>query len=458
VAFRALACALLLCVVLICAAPVEAALVPAKPNLIFILSDDQRVGTLSVMPATRADFNIGLNGFVTTPLCAPARSSFLTGAYAHNTGLLTNADYPAMRAREAQSIGPWLQAQGYYTGFIGKYINKYTVNDSTPPGWDEFRALVWSADGKPIGNVFTSWEMREHFFDGATTHDELVSYPNAQYPNAYSTRVIAGYGARFIAHAANPVYNPSGKPWALFVWTSAPNGAHPESRYANAWVPRWHPPPSFMEADMSDKPIEVRSAPDIINNVAVMRRFRAGQYRDLYSVDDLVDRVFNAVDDNGFTPDTYGIYASDNGRFWGEHHLKLKRFAYEEAIRVPLRIHIPGHAPEHLAQLAANIDIAPTLLDWAGDSSTHNADGTSLVPLINGTATAWRTNLLLENWERYHWHALRTNRYTYIRWNVSGHQELYDLRHGRYQLQNIAHEKPSLDAKLRARMITLANS
>jgi arylsulfatase A-like enzyme len=449
---------MVLCVVLFCAAPVGAAVVPAKPNLIFILSDDQRAGTLSVMPATRANFNIGLNGFVTTPLCAPSRSSLLTGEYAHNTGVLTNKDYPAMQAREAQSIGPWLQAQGYYTGLVGKYMNKYSVDDPTPPGWDEFRALVFTTDGHPIGDVFTSWEMREHFFDGTTMHDELVSYPNAQYPNAYSTRVFAGDAARFIAHAANPLYNPGGKPWALFVWTTAPHGVVPESRYANAWVPPWHPPPSFMEANMSDKPIEVRSAIDITDDVANLKRIRTGQYRQLYSVDDLVDRVFNAIDDNAFTANTDGIYMSDNGVFWGEHHLGLKRLAYEEAIRVPLRVHIPGHAPQNFPQLAANIDIAPTLLDWAGDPSTHNANGTSLVPLINGTATTWRTNLLLENWEHYHWHALRTNRYTYIRWAKTHHQELYNLRNDRYQLQNIARKKPIIDARLRARMRALEHS
>jgi arylsulfatase A-like enzyme len=372
--------------------------------------------------------------------------------------VLTNKDYPAMQAREAQSIGPWLQAQGYYTGLVGKYMNKYSVDDPTPPGWDEFRALVFTTDGHPIGDVFTSWEMREHFFDGTTMHDELVSYPNAQYPNAYSTRVFAGDAARFIAHAANPLYNPGGKPWALFVWTTAPHGVVPESRYANAWVPPWHPPPSFMEANMSDKPIEVRSAIDITDDVANLKRIRTGQYRQLYSVDDLVDRVFNAIDDNAFTANTDGIYMSDNGVFWGEHHLGLKRLAYEEAIRVPLRVHIPGHAPQNFPQLAANIDIAPTLLDWAGDPSTHNANGTSLVPLINGTATTWRTNLLLENWEHYHWHALRTNRYTYIRWAKTHHQELYNLRNDRYQLQNIARKKPIIDARLRARMRTLEHS
>jgi arylsulfatase A-like enzyme len=80
------------------------------------------------------------------------------------------------------------------------------------------------------------------------------------------------------------------------------------------------------------------------------------------------------------------------------------------------------------------------------------------VPLINGTATTWRTNLLLENWEQYHYHALRTNRYTYIRWRHTRHQELYDLRNDRYQLKNIAHQHPIIDARLRARMRALEHS
>jgi N-acetylglucosamine-6-sulfatase len=235
---------------------VPAARASSKPNLIFILTDDQRIGTMDVVPSVKQDFPISLDGFVTTPLCCPSRSSYLTGEYAHNTHVETNFDFPIFQARDADSIGPWLQQQGYYTGFFGKYFNHYFTNYPTPPGWNEFRAIVWLRP--KVGDHYTHWTMREHFFDGSTTHDKLVAYPNRQFPNAYSTRVIGTYAARFIRHAANPLYNPTGKPWALFVWTVAPNGRTPEPRYANAPLAPWRKPPSFMERDMSDKPVEIR--------------------------------------------------------------------------------------------------------------------------------------------------------------------------------------------------------
>jgi arylsulfatase A-like enzyme len=424
---------------------VPAARASSKPNLIFILTDDQRIGTMSVVPSAKEQFPISLDGFVTTPLCCPSRSSYLTGRYAHNTHVETNHGYPAFHAREASSIGPWLQAQDYYTGFLGKYFNHYFTRYPTPPGWNEFRAEVW-----PRPTIAgTRWRMREHFFDGTTTHDRIVAYPNARFPNAHFTRVIATYAASFIQHAASPTYNPAGKPWALFVWTVAPNGQNPEPRYANAPLPQWHKPPSFMEPDMSDKPLEVRLR-RAWATPAKMARLRRAQLRELMSVNDLVRRVFNTVDRMGFSSNTDGVYASDNGRFWGEHHLKGKLRGYEEAVRVPMRVHLPGASHEHIDGLAANIDVATTLLDWAGDPRTHNANGTSLLSLINAGTSAWRRSLLLENFAHYQWIGLRTGRYKYIRWIVTGHQELYDLLRDPYELTNIAREHPTLDARFRA--------
>ena len=162
---------------------VPAARASSKPNLIFILTDDQRIGTMGVVPSAKQNFPISLDGFVTTPLCCPSRSSFLTGEYAHNTHVATNFDFPVFQARDAESIGPWLRQQGYYTGFFGKYFNHYFSTYPTPPGWDEFRAIVWLRP--KVGDHYTHWTMREHFFDGSTTHDKLVAYPNRQFPNAY---------------------------------------------------------------------------------------------------------------------------------------------------------------------------------------------------------------------------------------------------------------------------------
>ena len=430
-------------------APSPAMAAAARPNLVFILDDDQRIGTMSVMPATRARFEVRLTGFSTTPLCSPSRSEVLTGEYAHNTGVRTNNDYPSFQGREADSIGPWLQAQGYYTGFFGKYFNHYFPTDPTPPGWDEFRGIVW----RDHDNHLWNWTDREHFFDGSTIHDELVDYPNAEFPNAFSPRVFATLGARFIAHAADPAYNPTGKPWALFIWPAAPNGRQPEPRYAHAPLPTWIRPPSFMEPDMSDKPIEIRRLAVRTNHpAAYFRGLRRDELHLQMSVDNMVKRVFSAVDLNGYASSTYGFFASDNGRLWGEHHLKAKRVGYEESVRVPMRMHVPDHRRTTLQQLVGNIDIVPTMLDLAGDPSTHGANGRSLLPLINGTSTSWRHTLLLENWEHNHWAGVRTTRWKFVHWYPSGHQELYDLRHDPFELENVAREHPLVIDRLRRRM------
>ena len=102
--------------------------------------------------------------------------------------------------------------------------------------------------------------------------------------------------------------------------------------------------------------------------------------------------------------------------------------------------------------------MAPTLLDWAGDPSAYHADGTSLLPLINDTADHWRTDLLLENFHTYQWIGLRTGRYKYVLWTLTGHQELYDLLHDPYELTNIANQHPKLDARFRARAEALHGS
>jgi hypothetical protein len=89
-----------------------------------------------------------------------------------------NLEHSAFTAREAESLGPWLQAQGYYTGFIGKYLNRYLADEAVPPGWDEFRARVWNADGTMIGDGYTSFSLREYWHEGPQTHNEVVEYPN----------------------------------------------------------------------------------------------------------------------------------------------------------------------------------------------------------------------------------------------------------------------------------------
>lgn len=118
-----------------------------KPNIIVILTDDQRADTLEYMPNVKKDLaknGVTFDNFISsTPLCCPARASFLSGLYVHNNGIWgnnpPNGGYKAFK--DKSTIGVWMSKAGYRTGFIGKYLNHYT-DKKIPPGWDEWYGRV----------------------------------------------------------------------------------------------------------------------------------------------------------------------------------------------------------------------------------------------------------------------------------------------------------------------------
>jgi hypothetical protein len=135
---------------------------PLRPNIVFILTDDQRWDTTGgthspsgafVMPRTRAELaDDGVEfpeAFLTTPLCCPSRASILSGSYAHRTGVYKNGgnNGGADDFQDAQTIAVWLQNAGYRTSLIGKYLNGYPQLWTSPeppyvpPGWTEWRGM-----------------------------------------------------------------------------------------------------------------------------------------------------------------------------------------------------------------------------------------------------------------------------------------------------------------------------
>ena len=411
-----------------------------KPNLLFILTDDQRVDMMEVMPAVKRNFPVEFSQAVaTTPLCCPSRSSFLTGRFARHTGVRTNQSYDNFKRFESESLAPWLRALGYRTGFVGKYFNHFGVNDGVPPGWNEFHAMVWNADGTYIGNGYSDFALREKWNQDGQIRNEVIRYPNAEYPDAYTTTVFGSLAEQFIRRAEEAS---STRPWALFLWPNAPH-IHPEPRYQKAPVPEWDLPPSYKEPDMSDKPEEVRSH---ARQASDPLKFRIRDFRALMSVDDVVGRLGRTLDELGLRSETRGIFASDNGKLWGEHWLTTKQFGYEESARIPLRMMVPGAVRPSVDELVANIDVAPTLMKLAGDSSSHDFDGRSFLRLAHTADVNWRTAIMLESWGSaqvpLRYDGVRTGRWKFIHWIKSGNTELYDLRGDPYELRNVAKTRP----------------
>jgi N-acetylglucosamine-6-sulfatase len=426
--------------------------VPLKPNIVFILTDDQRADTMDAMPATAAAFDAAFSDFVvTTSNCCPSRSTILTGQYVHNTRITGTSmrHYQRFKKLEPETLGPWLQRQGYYTGFIGKYFNKYLESDPVPPGWDEFYGRLY---GMHQGNGTNDFTLREYRKTLNEEMNRVVHYPNGDYPDPYATRVFADKAVEFINRAMNPTLIPGNKPFALFVWTIGPNTLSPAPEYADAPFPEWEVPPSFLEPDLGDKPAEVVSGNQIANDEEFHRAARFNQLRQLLSIDDLVEDVLRTLDVHGIRESTWGIYSSDNGRFWGEHQLKGKIYGYEESIRVPLRMMVPGRDAVSIAKTVANVDLAPTIMAIAGDTLDHSYDGYSILPLIDDPEMPWRFNILIEHLRQKVFSAVRNERWTYIWWMKTGHQELYDRLKDPYQLENLAERNPDRVTRLRTHL------
>lgn len=482
-------------VLLSCSAGQTSSLPSKPPNIVFILTDDMASTDLAYMPKTIRlikDQGISFNQFlISMPLCCPSRTSILRGQYAHNTQILGNEppeggfEKVYKLGLEQSTIAVWLQSAGYKTALFGKYLNGYPAEASRtyiPPGWTEWYSSPGDANYNDAAYTEFNYTLNEN---GA-----LVKYGNA--PADYGTDVYAAKAIDFIQRSAD-----AGQPFFAYIATYAPhNPSTPAPRYANLFadlpLPR---PPSFNEADVSDKSRLFAKNPLLTDaDIKLLQEKYRLRIQSLQAVDDLVESIVSKLEAAGQLNNTYIFFASDNGFKLGEHRLLAgKNTPFEEDIRVPLLVRGPGiEAGKSVNELAGNIDLAPTFAELARVKAPGFADGRSLVPLLMGRFPfGWRNVYLLErgsineqgfftdksiyantpprigeleppdsifdNKPGGDFRGLRTNDYTYVEFQ-NGDVELYDLRKDPYQLQNIASSAdPSLLNKLHAWLLKLQN-
>jgi arylsulfatase A-like enzyme len=409
------------------------------PSILLIITDDQRWDTLWAMPEVQRSLMAkGVTfseSFTTSSLCCPSRASILTGAYPHTTGvyrqILPNGGFKSFE--DSTTIATQLDDAGYRTGFFGKYLDAYQADalaGYVPPGWDRWVAFV-HAD----------------YLDYGLTIDGTVHRYGIE-PGDYSTDVLADHAEAFIRGNEGPVF-------AIFAPAAphAPAIPSPADEGGFGDLPAWRPP-SFNEADRSDKPGYVRLLPRVgPDRTAYVDTLRRNQYRSLQAVDRAVDRLLDALEDSGRLDDALVIFTSDNGLLWGEHRWIKKEVPYEEAIRIPLVVRadaVLGEVPRTDDHLVANIDLAPTIAEAAG-VELPGVDGESLLPLLRGSPVEWRRGLLIEHLRGSNpvptYCAVRTDRHLFASYDT-GERELYDLREDPFELRNIAGTAPELEARL----------
>ena len=441
-----------------------------QPNIVFILADDLDEVTTpywDAMPQTAAllrDQGIQFTqAFSPTPICCPARATILTGKYGHNTGVLNNSgQYGGWAAfvangNEQKSLAVQLQAAGYNTALIGKYLNGIEENPThVPAGWSEWYGFVDN-----LSYTGYNYQMNEN--------GKLVGYGSTE--SDYATDVVAAKASNFITRAEAK----DDQPFFLYVSPTAPHlplppaPRHKNHPYRFAVSPRQ---PNYNEAHIADKSSWLKVTGDARANMVdvwndVDYRNRMGS---LYALDDLVASVVKTLEANGERENTLIVFTSDNGYNLGAHRLLHKMAPYEESVRVPLVIAGPGIAPRKEDRMALEIDFAPTFLELAGAAIPSDVDGRSLVPLFGAIPPEeWRTDFVAQYLSTgdsqqsvgtemapgYEWlaslqdipsyKALRTTEYTYIEWqsfNGGIEVELYDLSRDPYQVFNLLSTQP----------------
>ena len=394
---------------------------PRRPNVLIIVTDDQRSG-LQVMPATRRIFRAGgrnfTHAYATTPTCCPSRASIFTGNYAHNHGV-TNNDR-ARRLDHRRTLQHKLRKHGYHTAIFGKFLNRWPVS-RRPPFFDDWAITSASPDKVYYGG---KWNVNGEM--------HTVS--------KYSTTFIRRQTLRFLDRRERGKRD--SRPWLTYVTVAAPHGPFTsEPKYDDARVPGWKGNPAVFEKNRSDKPPYVLAQHHGYREGKTSRR---KQFRTLMSVDDLTKAVFRKLNRYGETKNTLAFFISDNGRMWSEHGLAGKTVPYRPSVGIPLLMRWPGKVSRGSSdsRLAANIDIAPTVLDAVGLWRRRIRDGRSL--LAGGWDRKW---LLGEYSVGEHdptptWGSIFNEKYQYTEYYTSGSStptfsEYYDLEKDPWELRNV---------------------
>jgi N-acetylglucosamine-6-sulfatase len=169
----------------------------------------------------------------------------------------------------------------------------------------------------------------------------------------------------------------------------------------------------------------------------------------LMAVDEGLGRIVAAIDALGELDNTVVVVTSDHGYWYGEHGLSAeRRLAYEEALRIPMMIRYPAKitAGSRPGETVLSLDIAPTMLEFAGVPVPANLHGLSLLPVVENTVSDWRSSFLIEYYSdtvftrivTMGYKAVRTDQYKYIQYvDLEGMDELYDLAQDPYELINV---------------------
>ena len=418
-----------------------------KPNIIFILTDDQRWSALgyagnelAVTPEMDKLAESGAyfrNAMVTTPICSASRSSIFTGLqerthkYTFQTGDIRSeymeCSYPKI-----------LKKAGYYTGFFGKFGVNYASKDA-------------------LFDVFEDYDRNNRFKDYRGYY-----YKTLNGDTVHLTRYTGQMGLDFLDSI------PNDQPFSLSLCFSAPH-AHDGAPLQYFWQDepdQLYQNMNFPEPELADDKY-FNALPKIVRDGFNRTRWfwkndtpekyqhsTKGYYRMIYGVDLEIAKIRKKLEEKGLADNTVFILMGDNGFFLGERQISGKWLMYDNSIRVPLIVYDP-RVKKHrdIDEMALNVDVPATIADLVGEKAPESWHGKSLMPLVRGEEKKiGRDTVLVEHlWEFEHIppsEAVRTSDWKYLRYvNDKSIEELYHLKKDPKEIENLANN-PKFQKKL----------
>ena len=435
-----------------------------KMNIVFLLADDLRYDAVGYMNKTTIqtphidclanDGTVFTNMYATSAISCCSRASIFTGMYNRRNGI---TDFSGtLRGEALKNTYPMLMKDnGYYVGFIGKYgVGNYLPQKE----FDYWRGLA-----------------------GQGTYYQKDKDGNPR----HLTGLISEQIDEFLANRDET------KPFCLSVSFKSP---HTESeqdpfpfdkKYSFMYEDEFFDKPEtfgenyyrlFPESFRKDGKWENEGYVRFKNRYVTDEKYQSsvkGYYRLIAGIDEAIGKLRKRLKEMGLDKNTLIIFTSDNGYYLGEHGLEGKWYGHEESIRLPLVIYDPRleKPVKKIDEIALNIDLTSTMLDYAGIRQLEKMQGESLRPLMEGKKIKWRQEFLYEhlmNLDKKGWYVyipqtegLVTKRYKYMRYFVNNqshtpiYEELFDIKKDPYEKKNLIKNKADLAGRMRTRVDNL---
>ena len=424
-----------------------------KPNIIFILTDDQRFDNLSCygnklfktpnidkLASQGTRFS---NMFVTTSICAASRATIFTGLV-ETTHNFTFRKPPLSKKMMDHSYPILLRKSGYKTGFTGKFGVKLEG------GKEKINEMF---------DVYKSFGGPRHYKqkDGSTRHSTELNGDNAcQMIEEFKDSpfcISVSFGA---THAVDGNKKPGD---GHFPWPKETNGMYDDVTF----------PTPLLDNDEYRKTL-----PEFFTNTETsMNRFRyywrwdepekfqinmRAYARMTTGIDNVVGRIVAKLKDLKLDKNTIIIYTADNGFFMGNRGFAGKWSHWEESLRVPLVIYDPRNPNSQVSEkMVLNTDLTATMVEAAGLKVPSHYQGKSLLPIIKGEKPSdWRTSYFCEHQMEHkqipRWEGIRTERYIYAHYYDKDYEFFHDIEKDPLQKTNLINnpEYKSIIQKLKA--------